>query len=193
MKHTYSFSISLLLSFIYLFHASAQPYVIKRLGVEDGMSSNYVVSVTQDKKGYLWIATESGLNRFDGRQFNIYTKNNSGLSGNELNVVLADPYENKVWIGTQRDGLFYFDYETETISRIPATGNYMLSNDIDYETETISRIPATGNYMLSNDITDLSVAADSGLWITHYHFGVDYYDRKTKLFTPVPHPAPSSH
>ncbi len=162
MKHTYSFSISLLLSFIYLFHASAQPYVIKRLGVEDGMSSNYVVSVTQDKKGYLWIATESGLNRFDGRQFNIYTKNNSGLSGNELNVVLADPYENKVWIGTQRDGLCYFDYETETISRIPATGNYMLSNDI----------------------TDLSVAADSGLWITHYHFGVDYYDRKTKLFTP---------
>ena len=119
MKHTYSFSISLLLSFIYLFHASAQPYVIKRLGVEDGMSSNYVVSVTQDKKGYLWIATESGLNRFDGRQFNIYTKNNSGLSGNELNVVLADPYENKVWIGTQRDGLCYFDYETETISRIP--------------------------------------------------------------------------
>ena len=101
MKHTYSFSISLLLSLIYLFHASAQPYVIKRLGVEDGMSSNYVVSVTQDKKGYLWIATESGLNRFDGRQFNIYTKNNSGLSGNELNVVLADPYENKVWIGTQ--------------------------------------------------------------------------------------------
>ena len=162
MKHTYSFSISLLLSFIYLFHASAQPYVIKRLGVEDGMSSNYVVSVTQDKKGYLWIATESGLNRFDGRQFNIYTKNNSGLSGNELNVVLADPYENKVWIGTQRDGLCYFDYETETISRIPATSNYMLSNDI----------------------TDLSVAADSGLWITHYHFGVDYYDRKTKLFTP---------
>lgn len=162
MKHTYSFSISLLLSLIYLFHASAQPYVIKRLGVEDGMSSNYVVSVTQDKKGYLWIATESGLNRFDGRQFNIYTKNNSGLSGNELNVVLAAPYENKVWIGTQRDGLCYFDYETETISRIPATGNYMLSNDI----------------------TDLSVAADSGLWITHYHFGVDYYDRKTKLFTP---------
>ena len=162
MKHTYSFSISLLLSLIYLFHASAQPYVIKRLGVEDGMSSNYVVSVTQDKKGYLWIATESGLNRFDGRQFNIYTKNNSGLSGNELNVVLADPYENKVWIGTQRDGLCYFDYETETISRIPATSNYMLSNDI----------------------TDLSVAADSGLWITHYHFGVDYYDRKTKLFTP---------
>ena len=63
MKHTYSFSISLLLSFIYLFHASAQPYVIKRLGVEDGMSSNYVVSVTQIK-GYLWISNRICLNRF---------------------------------------------------------------------------------------------------------------------------------
>ena len=162
MKYTTLLSIILLTSLLTITQTSAQPYVIKRLGVEDGMSSNYVVSVTQDKKDYLWIATEAGLNRFDGRQFNTYTKNNSGLSSNELNVVLADPYENKVWIGTQRDGLCCFDYETETISRIPATENYMLSNDI----------------------TDLSIAADSGLWITHYHFGVDYYDRKTKMFTP---------
>ena len=160
MKYTTFLSI-LLISLLTMAQSFAQPYVIKRLGVEDGMSNNYVVSITQDKKGYLWIATESGLNRFDGRQFNAYTKNNSGLSSNELNVVLADPCENKVWIGTQRDGLCYFDYETETVSLLSATANYMLSNDV----------------------TDLSIAADSGLWITHYHFGVDYYDRKTKKFT----------
>lgn len=161
MKYTYLFSVLALLNICFFSVIQAQPFVIKRLGVEDGISSNYVVSVSQDRKGYIWIATESGLNRFDGRQFNVYTKNNSGLTGNELNAVLADPYENKVWIGTQRDGLCYFDYETETISPIPFTKNHMLSNDI----------------------TDLSVAADSGLWITHYHFGVDYYNRKTKMFT----------
>lgn len=161
MKYTYLFSVLALLNICFFSVIQAQPFVIKRLGVENGISSNYVVSVSQDRKGYIWIATESGLNRFDGRQFNVYTKNNSGLTGNELNAVLADPYENKVWIGTQRDGLCYFDYETETISPIPFTKNHMLSNDI----------------------TDLSVAADSGLWITHYHFGVDYYNRKTKMFT----------
>ena len=53
---------------------SAQPYTIKRLGMEDGLSSNYIDNITQDQKGYIWIATESGLNRFDGRQFNIYDK-----------------------------------------------------------------------------------------------------------------------
>lgn len=162
MKHTGLFFIQLLLNLFFLAGMQAQPFTIKRLGVEDGMSNNYVVSVTQDRKGYIWIATESGLNRFDGRQFYIYTKNNSGLSGNELNVVLADPYEDKVWIGTQRDGLCVFDYDTETISNIPSGGNGMLSSDI----------------------TDLSVATSGdGLWITHYHFGVDYYDRKTKQFT----------
>ena len=160
MKYTYLL-LTLLLSIVPIISIQAQPFTIKRLGVEDGMSSNYVVSVSQSRKGYIWIATESGLNRFDGRQFNIYNKNNSGLKGNELNVVLADPYEDKVWIGTQRDGLCYFDYNTETISDIPFTGNYMLSNDI----------------------TDLSIAADSGLWITHYHLGVDHYDRKTRQFT----------
>lgn len=161
MKNAHVHISTTLFGFISLLHVSAQPYAIKRLGVEDGLSSNYAVSIAQDRKGYVWIATESGLNRFDGHQFDVYTKSNSGLGGNELNVVLADPYENKVWIGTQRDGLCYFDYETEAISRIPSTGNHMLGNDI----------------------TDLSVADDSGLWITHYHLGIDHYDRKSRMFT----------
>ena len=44
----------------------AQPYLLKHLGVEDGLSNNYVTNITQDKQGYIWIATESGLSRFDG-------------------------------------------------------------------------------------------------------------------------------
>ena len=44
----------------------AQPYIIKRLGIEQGLSNNYVVGITQDKQGFLWFATEEGLNKFDG-------------------------------------------------------------------------------------------------------------------------------
>ena len=40
--------------------SGAQPYTIKRLGVEDGLSSNYVVGITQDKQGCMWFATEGG-------------------------------------------------------------------------------------------------------------------------------------
>lgn len=47
-----------------LIPATAQPYMIKRLGIEDGISSNYVVGITQDQQGCMWIATEDGLNKF---------------------------------------------------------------------------------------------------------------------------------
>lgn len=137
----------------------AQDRHIKHFGVEDGLSNNYVVDITQDINGYLWIATEAGLNRFNGNDFTIYNKSNSGLSSNELNTLLADPSGDKIWIGTQRDGLCYFDYETETISRLKAKG------------------------MLTNDITQLLPAHDGGIWIVHYHLGIDHYNPKSEKFT----------
>lgn len=137
----------------------AQDRHIKHFGVEDGLSNNYVVDITQDKNGYIWIATEAGLNRFNGNDFTIYNKSNSGLSSNELNTLLADPKEDKIWIGTQRDGLCYFDHATETISRLKVKG------------------------MLTSDITQLLPAHDGGIWIVHYHLGIDHYNPKSEKFT----------
>ena len=66
----------------------AQPYIIKRLGIEQGLSNNYVVGITQDKQGFLWFATEEGLNKFDGTRFITYykndpSKNSQSITGNE--------------------------------------------------------------------------------------------------------------
>ena len=44
---------------------TAQPYAVRQLGIEKGLSNNYVVSIAQDKEGFLWFATEEGLNKFD--------------------------------------------------------------------------------------------------------------------------------
>lgn len=43
----------------------------RQLSVKEGLSQNSTVSITQDSTGYLWIATQDGLNKYDGRQFNI--------------------------------------------------------------------------------------------------------------------------
>lgn len=137
----------------------AQDNRIKHFGIEDGLSNNYIVDIAQDSKGFIWIATEAGLNRFDGKDFTVYNKSNSGLSSNELNALLIDPDEDKIWIGTQRDGLCYFDYETETISKLNSNG------------------------MLTYDITQLIPAYDGGIWVVHYHLGIDHYNPKTKTFT----------
>ncbi|NJB71577.1 ligand-binding sensor domain-containing protein/signal transduction histidine kinase/DNA-binding response OmpR family regulator [Saonia flava] len=57
-------------SFFYLF--SQEQITFRSLSVKDGLSQNSAVSITQDSIGYLWIATQDGLNRYDGRQFATY-------------------------------------------------------------------------------------------------------------------------
>jgi signal transduction histidine kinase/ligand-binding sensor domain-containing protein/DNA-binding response OmpR family regulator len=144
----------------------AQPYSIKRLNIEQGLSSDYVVSIDQDKRGFMWFATESGLNRFDGKTFKTYWKNrqsNSGISGNELNKVLVDPTEPYVWVATQRAGLNRLNYQTETFT-------------------TFVHDPSNNNSIISNDITDIVTDINSNLWISTYHSGVDYYDKELKVF-----------
>ena len=86
---TYIAAFFLLLSATFV---AAHPYLIQRLGIEQGLSNNYVLSITQDKQGFLWFATEEGLNKFDGTRFITYYKEEQSssvqsITGNELNEV----------------------------------------------------------------------------------------------------------
>lgn len=69
-------------------YAGTTPIV--HLGTEQGLSNEYVLDITQDKDGFLWFATEEGLNKFDGSQFISYYKHTSSISGNQLNAIYAD-------------------------------------------------------------------------------------------------------
>lgn len=65
---------TLFLSLLSILQLTAQSHSVKKLGIEQGLSNNYVVSITQDKQGFLWFATEEGLNKFDGTRFITYYK-----------------------------------------------------------------------------------------------------------------------
>lgn len=125
---------------------------ISHFGVENGMSNNYVVALEKDDKGYIWIATESGLNRFDGTYFTVYNKNNSHLCNDALNCLLHDEMRHCLWIGSQRDGISRFDYQTETFTTLSVQDGSIISNDIPC----------------------ISSSTDGGIWITHYHMGIQY-------------------
>lgn len=80
----------------------------------------------QDKTGYLWIATESGLIRFDGTNYEVFRndKNWKGtISDNRLNRVFCDS-RNDIWIATA-NGLNRFDRESEkfTVIKLPPSEN----------------------------------------------------------------------
>lgn len=51
---------------------SQEQITFRQLSVKDGLSQNSAISIVQDSTGYLWIATQDGLNKYDGREFNNY-------------------------------------------------------------------------------------------------------------------------
>lgn len=68
----------------------------------DHISSSLINKIYQDKRGYIWIATEYGLNKFDGNRFILYThdeKDSTSICNNYSRVVFEDS-KNNIWVGT---------------------------------------------------------------------------------------------
>ncbi|KAB2846449.1 MAG: hypothetical protein F9K45_01850 [Melioribacteraceae bacterium] len=70
--------------------------------IKDGLANNYIRCIFQDKQGFLWIGTSSGLNKYDGYKFTVYKFNPSDtttISNNRITCV-TDFDENHVLVGT---------------------------------------------------------------------------------------------
>lgn len=155
--------ILILLAYVSLIHGKivAQPYTFRHLGIENGLSNNYVQNIVQDKQGCIWIATELGLNRFDGRNFTIYKSSNSSLISDALNVLLYDEEENKLWIAGKSKGINTLDCST-----------------YEFRKELIS--PDIGN------IVHLTRASDGGIWLTTHGGCTLYYNKEDHTFKTLP-------
>jgi len=88
--------------------ASAQRFAFKYYSHDEGLNSLDVHSLLQDRAGYVWVATQDGLFRYDGARFTgFYTAN--GLPSNRV-LSLHQSADGTLWAGT-RDGLARFDGE----------------------------------------------------------------------------------
>jgi signal transduction histidine kinase/ligand-binding sensor domain-containing protein len=81
---------------------------------ESGLPQNTVHAILQTQDGYLWLATEGGLVRFDGLKFSVYdSQNTPTLRSNNIRALLEDR-EHALWIGTA-DGLTVFQPKTSAV------------------------------------------------------------------------------
>ena len=96
---------------------NAQP---KRLfDYNEGLSNSLINQVYQDHLGFIWVATEDGLNRFDGLRFTTYSKDNhsqNSLNGNFV-TALCEDNENKLWVG-QINGLQVYNIEDDSFDEV---------------------------------------------------------------------------
>jgi Signal transduction histidine kinase len=89
------------------------PYLyFERLTTENGLSHNKINCFLQDTRGFIWIGTEDGLNRYDGRTFTIFRNepgNAASLSGNIVTDIIEDK-DQRLWIATADGGITRYDY-----------------------------------------------------------------------------------
>ena len=86
--------------------AVAQQYTFRGYGQSDGLGNLSVTCLVQDHAGYLWVCTENGLYRHDGRDFQRFGEN-EGLQDTEIHNAVVDA-AGRLWVGTAHD-LYLFD------------------------------------------------------------------------------------
>ncbi|MBC7615778.1 MAG: histidine kinase [Pedobacter sp.] len=85
----------------------AQNKNYKTIDVNNGLPSNYVYRSIEDHKGFLWIATDAGLVRFDGKHSQLYTTK-QGLPDNVV-LALAIEKNGRIWVNCFKQSPVYFD------------------------------------------------------------------------------------
>lgn len=84
----------------------AQTLSFKNLSVNNGLANSTVYYINQDSKGFIWFATESGVNRYDGQTFESFTMDD-GLSDNEVLQIREDS-KGRTWFLTLNGKLSYY-------------------------------------------------------------------------------------
>ncbi len=72
----------------------------QRFSGEDGLPGERILAIAQDRDGYLWLGTDNGAVRYDGSQFETYTRRH-GLAGNQVRALHLDN-AGHLWLATNR-------------------------------------------------------------------------------------------
>lgn len=131
-----------------------------RISLDEGLSNPGVNCFFQDTKGFIWIGTNDGLNRFDGREFRVYRPEGYNFRTGKIFTVLSivQAENGSFWLGGNLHGFFSFDPESGKF-----TGEYSFED-------------GRPNWLASAVITCVEKASDGKLWIGTNWGGLHRFD-----------------
>lgn len=141
------------------------PLVFRHLTKADGLASNVVNAIIQDRRGFMWFGTDKGLNRYDGRSFVLFsrhTKDTNSLSGNNITALFEDS-KGRLWIGTNGNGITVYNPVTERFTRYEHNEQQSSSINTGY----VAQVYEDGA---------------GRIWICLYGGGLELFDEKTGKF-----------
>ena len=186
-------------------------YYFKNLSIRNGLSENTVNAILQDRKGFMWLGTKDGLNRYDGLSFRKFKHDaaNPRSIGNSFITSLYEDFNGNIWVGTDAGVYIYypekeafeeFDCQSLEKTRIERSVS-MIAGDkqgrvwIAVEAQGMfcydARQKLLRNYPLSEISSNIKCFTfDSGgtLWLGFYGDGL-YYS-KDNLATVHPYGSP---
>jgi signal transduction histidine kinase/ligand-binding sensor domain-containing protein/FixJ family two-component response regulator len=136
--------------------------VFRHLTVEDGLAEDAVTATLQDSQGFIWIATQNGLDRYDGSELRHFAHQRgpgAGLPGNFLLGMQKDR-NGEIWIAVKDGGVARLNPRTEVFQ------NYRHSAD---DASSIS----------SDGVRQLYLDRDGQVWITTVGAGLNVLDPAT--------------
>lgn len=105
-------------------------YRLEILSMNEGLLQHDISSISQDRYGFIWIATYDGLLRYDGYTFKTFRfddNNPNSISDNRILSIYMDSSQN-LWIGTEGGGLNLYNYEKEEFTNIRFNENPLDNN-----------------------------------------------------------------
>ena len=111
--------------------SQANTFDFKNITTDNGLSHSNSGDIIQDNKGFIWISTMNGLNKYDGYEFEVYLKkpnDKNSLPDNQVGSIFQDSYGN-LWI----------DFTSKNLCRLnTSTGEIIRFKSIDEDSTTIS-------------------------------------------------------
>ena len=146
----------------------SHPMRFGHLTLDDGLSQSNVLSVLQDADGWMWFATENGLNSYDGYQFQHYKRErgNAAALNNDFIFDMVEDKNGSLWLATNGGGLANLDRKSGAV-------------------RTYRHDSADDNSISGNVVQELYIDADGIIWIGTRGRGLDRFDPETERFTHI--------
>ena len=142
------------------------PMFFDHLTREQGLSQANVLDIEQDTSGFMWFATEDGLNRYDGYEFTVYQRSPGDASGLPSGFVydVAEAPDGGIWVATDGGGVARLDART---------GQF----------QTYLADPSESGALASSRVRKLAIDTEGGVWLATLDSGLSRLDPESGTFT----------
>ena len=139
-------------------YADPKSMTFNNINIEQGISQSTIEIIFQDSKGYIWLGTSDGLNRYNGYEFKIYNyeEYQNSISHNGITDITEDKYGN-IWVNT--------------VSGV---------NKINTVTDEISNYTELNGKINEDSTTEIIVTKDNNILVGTYE-GLNIYNNKEDI------------